>query len=68
MTIPALTSEHLYKYIWGIVNNKNCKLYRIDTKRRTPLGSLAWCYEGLPSSRDFSAFLKSFSPNYMTFK
>ena len=30
MTIPALTSEHLYKYIWGIVNNKNCKLYRIN--------------------------------------
>jgi len=30
---PALNPEHedkLYKYIWGIVKNKNCKLYRIN--------------------------------------
>lgn len=29
-TIPNLPSEYLYKYIWGIVNNKKCKLYRIN--------------------------------------
>lgn len=30
---PVLSVEHedqLYKYIWGIVKNKNCKLYRIN--------------------------------------
>ncbi|MEG1591699.1 IS200/IS605 family transposase [Chryseobacterium sp.] len=30
---PVLLEEHeveLYKYIWGIVKNKNCKLYRIN--------------------------------------
>jgi REP element-mobilizing transposase RayT len=30
---PVLDIEHeeqLYKYIWGIVKNKNCKLYRIN--------------------------------------
>lgn len=30
---PTITKKHddeLYKYIWGIVNNKNCKLYRIN--------------------------------------
>lgn len=30
---PALSIEHedkLYKYIWGVVKNKNCKLYRIN--------------------------------------
>lgn len=30
---PALLDEHeeqLYKYIWGIVKNKNCRLYRIN--------------------------------------
>ncbi len=30
---PVLNSDHedqLYKYIWGIVKNKNCKLYRIN--------------------------------------
>ncbi|HAO08555.1 MULTISPECIES: IS200/IS605 family transposase [Chryseobacterium] len=30
---PVLSIEHedeLYKYIWGIVKNKNCKLYRIN--------------------------------------
>ncbi|AZA86138.1 IS200/IS605 family transposase [Chryseobacterium shandongense] len=30
---PVLNIEHedeLYKYIWGIVKNKNCKLYRIN--------------------------------------
>ncbi len=29
---PTLAKEHeeeLYKYIWGIVKNKNCKLYRV---------------------------------------
>lgn len=30
---PVLLEEHeeqLYKYIWGIVKNKNCRLYRIN--------------------------------------
>lgn len=30
---PILADEHceeLYKYIWGIIKNKNCKLYRIN--------------------------------------
>ena len=30
---PTLSEEHceeLYKYIWGIINNHNCKLYRIN--------------------------------------
>ncbi|WP_027378511.1 IS200/IS605 family transposase [Chryseobacterium daeguense] len=30
---PVLNIKHedqLYKYIWGIVKNKNCKLYRIN--------------------------------------
>jgi REP element-mobilizing transposase RayT len=30
---PTLTdefSEEIYKYIWGIIKNKNCKLYRIN--------------------------------------
>jgi putative transposase len=22
--------QHLYKYIWGIINNRKCKLYRIN--------------------------------------
>ena len=31
--IPVLVEAHedqLYKYIWGIVKNKNCRLYRIN--------------------------------------
>jgi REP element-mobilizing transposase RayT len=30
---PAITEAHceeLYKYIWGIIKNKNCHLYRIN--------------------------------------
>ena len=30
---PTISQEHdeeLYKYIWGIIKNKNCKLYRIN--------------------------------------
>lgn len=30
---PTLTEKHceeLYKYIWGIIKNNNCKLYRIN--------------------------------------
>lgn len=30
---PTISKEHeeeLYKYIWGNINNKNCKLYRIN--------------------------------------
>ncbi len=30
---PTISDEHceeLFKYIWGIVKNKNCKLYRIN--------------------------------------
>ncbi|MCC7526656.1 MAG: IS200/IS605 family transposase [Chitinophagaceae bacterium] len=30
MTIAEENCEQLYKYIWGIVNNKKCKLYRIN--------------------------------------
>lgn len=29
-TISEDHSEELYKYIWGIIKNKNCKLYRIN--------------------------------------
>ena len=29
MTIPDETSEHMYRYIWSIINSRNCKLYRI---------------------------------------
>jgi putative transposase len=29
-TIPATYEEELYKYIWGIIINKNCMLYRIN--------------------------------------
>jgi putative transposase len=30
---PTIAEEHceeLYKYIWGVIENKNCKLYRIN--------------------------------------
>lgn len=29
-TIAEQNCEQLYKYIWGIIKNKNCKLYRIN--------------------------------------
>ena len=29
-TIPENHCADLYKYIWGIIKNKNCKLYRIN--------------------------------------
>jgi putative transposase len=29
-TIAQAHCEELYKYIWGIIKNKNCKLYRIN--------------------------------------
>lgn len=29
-TITDVHSEELYKYIWGIIKNKKCKLYRIN--------------------------------------
>ena len=29
MTIPYETSEHMYRYIWSIINSRKCKLYRI---------------------------------------
>jgi len=29
-TINRDHDEELYKYIWGIIKNKNCKLYRIN--------------------------------------
>lgn len=29
-TIPEKYCEELYKYIWGIIKNKNCHLYRIN--------------------------------------
>lgn len=29
-TIPDNHCEELYKYIWGFINNKKCKLYRIN--------------------------------------
>lgn len=30
-TITETHEEELYKYIWGIINNHNCKLYRINS-------------------------------------
>ena len=29
-TIPDVHCQILYKYIWGIIENKKCKLYRIN--------------------------------------
>ncbi len=29
-TLSETESNDLYKYIWGIIKNKNCKLYRIN--------------------------------------
>jgi len=29
-TIAEAHCEELYKYIWGVINNKHCKLYRIN--------------------------------------
>ena len=29
-TITETHCEELYKYIWGVIKNKNCKLYRIN--------------------------------------
>lgn len=29
-TITEAHCEELYKYIWGVVKNRNCKLYRIN--------------------------------------
>ncbi len=29
-TITKAYDEELYKYIWGIIKNKNCKLYHIN--------------------------------------
>lgn len=30
-TIAEQHEQELYKYIWGIINNHNCKLYRINS-------------------------------------
>ena len=30
MTIPDVTSEHMYRYIWSIIKSRNCRLYRIN--------------------------------------
>lgn len=30
MTIPTLSKTQLYKYIWGIVNKRNCKLIKMN--------------------------------------
>ena len=32
-TLPDEHCEELYRYIWGIIKNKNCKLYRINGSR-----------------------------------
>jgi putative transposase len=32
-TIPDVHCELLYKYMWGIMQNKKCKLYRINGSR-----------------------------------
>jgi REP element-mobilizing transposase RayT len=32
-TLTVEFSEEIYKYIWGIIKNKNCKLYRINGYR-----------------------------------
>ncbi len=29
-TLSIAHSDHLYRYIWGIIKNKNCYLYRIN--------------------------------------
>ena len=29
-TIAEMHCEELYKYIWGVIKNQNCKLYRIN--------------------------------------
>lgn len=29
-TIPDVNCQELYKYIWGIIKNKCCKLYKIN--------------------------------------
>lgn len=29
-TLPETNENELYKYIWGIINNHKCKLYRIN--------------------------------------
>jgi putative transposase len=29
-TVTTTHEEELYKYIWGVINNKKCKLYRIN--------------------------------------
>ncbi|MBT0810424.1 IS200/IS605 family transposase [Litoribacter ruber] len=29
-TIPEAHCEELYRYIWGIIKNKDCKLYRVN--------------------------------------
>ena len=29
-TIPIVHASKLYKYIWGVIENKNCHLYRIN--------------------------------------
>ncbi|MGH2645210.1 MAG: IS200/IS605 family transposase [Chitinophagaceae bacterium] len=29
-TIAEVKCEELYKYIWGVIKNNNCKLYRIN--------------------------------------
>ena len=29
-TIAEANSKELYKYIWGVINNNKCKLYRIN--------------------------------------
>jgi REP element-mobilizing transposase RayT len=31
MTINETHEQELYKYIWGIINNHKCKLYRINS-------------------------------------
>ena len=35
MTIPDETSEHMYRYIWSIINSRKCKLYRIGALATT---------------------------------
>ena len=30
MTIPDETSEHMYRYIWSIINSRNCLLPHVQ--------------------------------------
>ncbi|OOG78308.1 IS200/IS605 family transposase [Algoriphagus sp. A40] len=62
-TIDDIHSKELYNYIWGIVKNKNSKLYQINGIE-DHIHMLADIHPTIPVS-DFVRDVKSFSSSWM---